>query len=124
MEAVVNRQNGVLVVEIKGRLNLEGTFQFRRACNENWRREKIVFDLSALSFVGSLGLKDFVDTLDQMVESAHPAVRLCGLSSEFKRLFDSTGVAARVALATRAEALASLLDSIPDVKAQSPSVES
>ncbi len=91
MEARFALCGEVVVVELKGRLDYEFTAPFRRTCLEKLIREKVVFDLKDLSFVGSLGLQEFVQTLDEMAKLS-PGVRLSGVSAEFKRLFESSGI--------------------------------
>ena len=83
----------VMVVELNGRLDFETTEPFRRTCLEKLLSEKVVFDLRGLNFVGSLGLKDFVTTLDEMSRASSPGVKFCGVSSEFRRLFEAGGLA-------------------------------
>jgi anti-anti-sigma factor len=92
MEARFAIRGGVVVVELKGRLDLETSEPFRRTCMERLISEKVVFDLRDLNFVGSLGLKDFVSTLDDLSKNSAPGVRFCGVSSEFKRLFEASGL--------------------------------
>src|ERR1700722_18374364 len=92
MEANYQKRGEVVVVELKGRLSFETTEPFRKTCLERLLREKVVFDLRHLNFVGSLGLKDFVDTLDHMTQKSEPGVRFCGVSSEFRRLFEASGI--------------------------------
>lgn len=94
MEARYEVNAGVVVVELKGRLDFETTEPFKKTCLERLLSEKVVFDLKNLNFVGSLGLKDFVDTLDHMRRQSRPGVKFCGVSSEFKRLFEASGLAA------------------------------
>ena len=94
MEANFEQRGEVVVVELKGRLNFETTAPFRRTCLERLLSEKVVFDLRNLNFVGSLGLKDFVDTMDHMAQKSLPGVRFSGVSSEFKRLFEASGISA------------------------------
>jgi anti-anti-sigma regulatory factor len=57
---------------------------------ENLLSEQVVFDLKHLNFVGSLGIKDFVDNLEIMRQRSGAGVKFCGLSSEFRRVFEST----------------------------------
>jgi anti-anti-sigma factor len=92
MEANFERRGEVLVIELKGRLDFETSEPFRKTCLEKLVQEKVVFDLKALNFVGSLGLKDFVDTMDHMALNCRPGVKFCGVSSEFRRLFESSGL--------------------------------
>lgn len=92
MEANYELRGEVVVVELKGRLNFEMTSTFRKTCLERLRGTKVVFDLRHLNFVGSLGLKDFVDTLDHMAQVAVSGVKFSGVSSEFRRLFEASGI--------------------------------
>ena len=92
MQARFAKLADVVVVELKGRLSFETTEPFRRTCMERLVSEKVVFDLRHLSFVGSLGLKDFVDTLDRLAQNSGAGVRFCGVSSEFRRLFEDSGL--------------------------------
>jgi anti-anti-sigma factor len=78
---------------------------FRRTCWEKLIGEKVVFDMRNLSFVGSLGLQSFVDTLDHMAKNS--GVRLCGVSSEFRRLFEASGMADMRFYESREQALES-----------------
>lgn len=93
MQASFAKQGEVLVVMLKGRLDFESSAPFRRTCLERLINEKVVFDLRALSFVGSLGLKDFVETLDSMKQASPAGVKFCGVSSEFRRLFEASSLA-------------------------------
>lgn len=92
MEANYIVRGEIVVVELKGRLNHEMSGTFRKTCLERLLSEKVVFDLRNLNFVGSLGLKDFVDTLDHMAQHSQTGVRFSGVSSEFRRLFEATGI--------------------------------
>lgn len=93
MEANFKLSGDVVVVELKGRLDLESAEPFRRTCLEKLVTKPVVFDLSYLNFVGSLGLKDFVHTLDSMAQKSQTGVRFCGVGSEFRRLFEANGFA-------------------------------
>lgn len=95
MEAKFEVRGEVMVVELNGRLDFETTAPFRRTCLEKLLREKVVFDLRGLNFVGSLGLTDFVTTLDEMSRASHPGIKFCGVSSEFRRLFEANGLGAQ-----------------------------
>ena len=92
MEAKFELRGEVVVVKLNGRLDFETTAPFRKTCMERLVREKVVFDLQNLNFVGSLGLKDFVDTMDQMAQKSGPGVRFASVSSEFRRLFEASGI--------------------------------
>ena len=90
MQANFALTNGVVVVELKGRLDFESSEPFRRTCLEKLVLERVVFDLRDLNFVGSLGLKDFVGTLEALTDRAPRGVKFCGVSPEFRRMFEAT----------------------------------
>lgn len=92
MEAKFAVRGQVLVVELKGRLDFETAAPFRKTCLERLTREKVVFDLRHLNFVGSLGLKDFAGTLHDLARANQTGLRFCGVSSEFRRLFEASGL--------------------------------
>lgn len=92
MQANFARRGDVVVVELKGRLDFESSEPFRRTCLEKLMKERVVFDLRALSFVGSLGLKDFVETLDTMAARTTGGVKFSGVGTEFRRMFEVTGL--------------------------------
>jgi anti-anti-sigma factor len=93
METNVKLSGDIVVVELKGRLDLESAVPFRKTCLEKLVSKPVVFDLKNLNFVGSLGLKDFVETLDSMAQKSPSGVRFSGASSEFRWLFEANGFA-------------------------------
>ena len=113
MEAKFAVCGNVVVVELKGRLNLETSEPFRKTCLERLVQERVVFDLKNLNFVGSLGLKDFVETLDVMAQKSASGVRFCGVSSEFRRLFEASGLAGQEFFENREKAIASFTAQSP-----------
>jgi anti-anti-sigma factor len=92
MEAHFEVRGEVMVVELKGRLDFETTEPFRKTCWEHLLGAKVVFDLKNLNFVGSLGLTDFVDTLDHMAKESRLGIKFSGVGSEFRRLFEASGI--------------------------------
>ena len=94
MEAKLKMRGQVVVVELNGRLDFESTEPFRRTCLEKLVAEQVIFDLRNLNFVGSLGLTDFVGVFDDLKRKSQPGIKLCGMSSEFRRLFEARGFSA------------------------------
>jgi len=112
MEAKIEVRNQVVVVELNGRLDFETAEPFRRTCLQHLVSERVVFDLRNLNFVGSLGLKDFVSTLDDLTRQSQPGVRFCGVSSEFRRLFEASGFPAQDIFESQEKAIQSFVRSI------------
>ena len=92
MEAKFAKRGRVVVVELNGKLDFETSMPFRRTCLEKLVTEQVVFDLRNLNFVGSLGLTDFVSTLEDLKKSSRPGVKFCGVGVEFRRLFEASGI--------------------------------
>ena len=120
MEANFEQRGEVVVVELKGRLNFETTEPFRKTCLERLLSEKVVFNLQHLNFVGSLGLKDFVDTMDHMTQRSQPGVKFCGVSSEFRRLFEASGISALNIYENTDKAVQSFATTQPPPQSQPP----
>jgi anti-anti-sigma factor len=112
MDAKFARCGQVVVVELNGKLDFETSEPFRRTCLEKLISEKVVFDLRNLNFVGSLGLKDFVATMEDMKKSSRPGVKFCGVSSEFRRLFEASGIHAQDMFESQEKALQAFVLSI------------
>ena len=107
MVANFERREDVFVVELRGRLDFDTTEPFRKTCCERLMTEKIIFDMANLVFVGSLGLQEFVDTMDQIARTSKTVIRCCGVSSEFRRMFEASGIARLAIYDSRETALRS-----------------
>ena len=112
MEAKIAMRGQVMVVELNGKLDFESTGPFRRTCLEKLVTEKVIFDLRNLNFVGSLGLTDFVSALEDLKKNSAPGVKFCGVSSEFRRLFEASGIQAQDMFDSQEKALQAFVLSI------------
>ena len=90
MEVAFEVVDGVFVVYLKGRLNYEWVDAFRLECMNRFRSGKVIFNLSQLSFVGSNGINGFISTLKDLYSDELTEVRLCGVASEFQRVFSAS----------------------------------
>lgn len=109
MQAKFAVRGEVVVVELNGRLDFESSEPFRRTCLERLVSQKVVFDLRNLNFVGSLGLTDFMATLEDMARQSRPGVKFCGVSSEFRRLFEASGLPAHDFFESQEKAIQSFI---------------
>ena len=90
MQAEFEVKDGVIVVHLKGRLSYEWAGVFRSSCLEQLNRlhyEKIVFNLSELSFVGSSGINEFLETITELSSDKFSEIKFCGVAAEFQRIF-------------------------------------
>lgn len=79
----------VLVVTIKGRLEIEQTQPLRDMCLKHLRCKNIVFNLCDTEFVGSTGIQAFLDTISGLSQGTTSGVRVVTARSEFKRILGS-----------------------------------
>ena len=86
------RQNqDVFVIDIEGNLDINGVDRLRNLFSRNLERKKVVFNLSSLSFVGSLGISDFSQALTDL-KNNNNKFKICGASSEFEKIFSNEGL--------------------------------
>ena len=89
MKAIYQKKGNVTIVQLEGRLDYETCPQFRKVCLEKLVSEQVIFDMKGLNFVGSLGLNDFVDTIQELYAKIPQNMKICGVSSEFRKLFEA-----------------------------------
>jgi anti-anti-sigma factor len=89
MDAKVENIEGVFVVTLEGQLNFETADSLKRECLKKFNEQRIIFNLKNLSFVGSSGITPFMDLLSQLSRQRGRDLKLCSVSSEFMRLFQS-----------------------------------
>ena len=89
MEVAFEVVDGVFFVYLKGRLSYEWVDAFRLECNR-FRSGKVIFNLSQLSFVGSNGINEFIATLKDLYSDELTELRVCGVASEFQRVFSAS----------------------------------
>ena len=82
------RQNGnVLVVKVRGNLTVNDADRLKTICGDKLKRQKVLFNLGELSFVGSSGISVFHETLSDL--KRRNTLKMCCVSSEFQRVFDN-----------------------------------
>lgn len=89
MKAIVENIDGVYLVTLEGQLSFEGADSLRRECIKKLGAKRIIFNLRSLSFVGSSGITPFMDLLSQLSKARGRDLKVCSVSSEFMRLFQS-----------------------------------
>ena len=87
MEAKIKQESDVQVIRLSGRMTLDTVNQFQTACLTKLINSKIVINMRELSFVGSNGIIIFLETLGQLAEAKTSCVKLCGVRSEFLKVF-------------------------------------
>lgn len=92
MEAWIEREGDVVVVHLKGRVDYESTEPFRSHCARHLSKEKVVFNLEQLAFVGSIGITDFVSIMTQLAEANAAGIKFAGVGNEFRRIFEASDI--------------------------------
>ena len=89
MQAKIRKDGDVTVVELSGRLDFETAEPFRETCQDVLINNKVVFNLAELSFVGSSGIGNFINTLKDFAKNNPVPPKFCYVRSEFKKIFSS-----------------------------------
>lgn len=91
MRATVIQKRGVTIVSFEGQLDFSHPEQIRNQLKwiySKKQNKRIMLNLSALQFIGSSGIKPFIEMLKDF-NKPNSAPRYYGLAPEFKRLFDT-----------------------------------
>lgn len=89
MQANVYKSGDVTVVHISGSINYETVNPFRETCLNQFVREKVIFNLQNLNFVGSSGITQFVKAVGELAVRNPQGLKLCRVGSEFTKVFSS-----------------------------------
>ncbi len=90
MNIIMTAVEDVSVFRFNGFLNYESIARVRSIFNGKASTEsKMVFNLDALNFVGSIGITDFVEVILQVNKECPNGVALCGVSTEFQRVISA-----------------------------------
>lgn len=89
------RHGGVLVVAPSGRLDNDSAVDFELAAQEllNAGERHIVVDLAQLNYISNAGLR-VLGKLGKALRTPETSLRLCGLTSAVRQVFDTAGAAA------------------------------
>lgn len=90
MEIKLLLDGEIAVVSLSGRIEVERTQFFKRACLQKFSDKKVVFCLKNLNFVGSSGIQNFFSILNDLNVSQRMNAKISGLTPDFKRLFNSS----------------------------------
>ena len=91
MRANVTQKRGITIVSFEGELNFSHPKKIREELQQIYvqkKNKRLMFNLSNLKFIGSSGIKPFVEML-RSFNTPKGAPRYYGLSSEFKLLFEA-----------------------------------
>lgn len=84
----------IAVVSLSGRIEIEKTHSFKKACLQNFTDKKVVFCMKNLSFVGSSGIQSFFGVLNDLNSNKQLNAKIAGLTPDFQRLFNYSACSA------------------------------
>ena len=87
MEVKLLLDGDIVVVSLSGRIEIEKTQSFKKACVQNFSDKKVVFCMKNLSFVGSSGIQSFFGVLNDLNANHKLNAKVAGLNPDFQRLF-------------------------------------
>ncbi|MCB0420963.1 MAG: STAS domain-containing protein [Bdellovibrionales bacterium] len=88
MEAKLEQIGDVFVCRLSGRMSYQSVDPFQQICLKNLVNRKVIFNLQGLSFVGSIGIGQFIDTMGELIKSPLGELKFCGVQTEFRRIFE------------------------------------
>jgi len=89
MEALVENRDGVYVITLRGQMNFESADQLKTKCLENFIEKEVILNLRELNFVGSSGITPFLEMLSALSLANGKKFKICSVSNEFMRLFET-----------------------------------
>ena len=89
MEAKVKNEGEVTIITLKGSLNIEQTQPFREICLKHFINKKVIFNMEGTHFVGSTGIQPFLDTIRVISAENQHGLKVVGVKSEFRRIFQN-----------------------------------
>jgi anti-anti-sigma factor len=92
MQVSMEEQGGIVVIHLQGRLDYETVQPFHTTCLTQLAGRQVIFNMQQLDFVGSSGINSFLTTILELNKDLNTALKLCGVSSEFRRIFAASEV--------------------------------
>ncbi|MCB0348016.1 MAG: hypothetical protein KDD37_04235 [Bdellovibrionales bacterium] len=122
MQARIRKSKQIISVDLIGKVDYETLEGFIDLCRHELKGNNIVFNLEALSFVGSCGVTNFLNILANLQRVPMTRIKYVCMAKEFVKLFQSMEETKQVPLAlylTEFEAVKSF--ETPDVVVASES---
>ncbi len=92
MQARLKTEADIKIVELFGRVEIEGSESFKQNCLNALVGQKVIFDLAGLNFVGSTGILAFLEGLQDFAMQNPNRFKFCHVGSEFKKIFAATSL--------------------------------
>ena len=92
MQARLKTESEIKIVELFGRVEIEGSESFKQNLLNPMLGQKVIFDLAGLNFVGSTGILAFLEGLQEFAMQNPSRFKFCHVGSEFKKIFAATSL--------------------------------
>ncbi len=92
MQARFKTEADIQIIELFGRVEIEGSESFKQSCLNTLVGRKVIFDLAGLNFVGSTGILAFLEGLQEFAMQNPNRFKFCHVGSEFKKIFAATSL--------------------------------
>jgi anti-anti-sigma regulatory factor len=86
MIAKISWYGEVMIVSLEGNLSFETVSEFQKKAARHFSQNKVIFSLKNLDFVGSTGVKDFVDFMMELSNKNPFGLGVAEAKSEFEIL--------------------------------------
>ena len=86
MKVKLKKKKDKIIVSFVGYIDLGLDKKFHLLCKEHLQKQKVIFNMQDLSFVGSVGISDFFKTLRDFTLRNKNSLKFIGLRSEFKQI--------------------------------------
>ena len=110
MEVMTDRQDGVVLIRVSGRIDGSNAAEFDRAVSaaiEDDDRD-VLMDLGTISYIGTAGLRTFAKVAKKL-RGGNARLALCAMQDQSRRVFEITGFDRVIPIfPSRTEALAFL----------------
>jgi len=90
MKAQLRQKGKITILALDGHTEYQNSEEFRTNLIKIYEKhgaDNIVIDLAGLDFVGSSGIRNFVDALKEVNQINSKKPVLCGVKSEFRKIF-------------------------------------
>jgi len=91
MKANVINKRGITIVTFEGHISYARAHELRKQLKRLYaskRNQKMIFNLEKLEFVGSSGIRYFIDVFKELTQK-RTQPRFYGISAEFEYLFEA-----------------------------------
>lgn len=92
MQASIQSLNGIVIFRLEGQLDYESVDKFHHQSVDKLKAQSLIFCFKKVSFVGSTAIYPFFETLAVLEGQNANRIKVSGMSSELRRIFEVSPV--------------------------------